>query len=104
MTISSSSLMPNVARFKDTSDRYRYCSAKSNELAGMLCGSFHDAVFGEVVSFLAKYGDRAASMNLWRWNVSSYASIVISVVLGVSRVRSEVMCAARGWSGFVDFA
>jgi hypothetical protein len=70
----------------------------------MLWGSFHDAVLGAAASLFAKYGDRAASINLCRWKVSSCVVIVMSVVFGVGRDRREVTCAARGCRGFVDLA
>ena len=75
-----------------------------SDSAGILSGSFHDVVDGAAASFFAKYGDRAASKNLCRLNVWSNAVIAMSAVFGDGRVRSEVMCAASGCRGFVDFA
>lgn len=75
-----------------------------SDSAGILSGSFHDVVDGAAASFFAKYGDRAASKNLCSWKVWPNAVMVMSAVFGDGRVRSEVMCAASGCKGFVDFA
>ena len=69
----------------------------------MVCANFQTLVSGADDSFFWKYGDRAERTNLCKWKDSEAAVRVISEVWGVLRVRSEVICDARGCKGSVLF-
>jgi hypothetical protein len=71
---------------------------------GTELGKRQDVISGELASFRAKYGDLAAKMNLCKRSTSLPHISEMSHVAGCLRVRRDEMCAANGWSGFVDLA
>jgi hypothetical protein len=99
----SSSLFASSKSFVLTSPKYMNLIAACNDSEGIVLGSFHVVVSGAAASLFAKYGERAARMSLWRANCSVPVVRVISDVLGCSFVSRELMCAAKGCRGSVDF-
>ena len=85
------------------SPRYICLIAIPNACGGIAEVSFHDVAAGVAASFFEKYGDLDVRMNLCRRKTSLGVETVISEHLGVSRNSKEVICAANGCKGSVDF-
>lgn len=64
--------------------------AISSDRVGILGGIFQVEVSGDVASFFAKYGDRAARMNLCKLKEVVSVVRVISDVCGILRLSSDV--------------
>ena len=61
-----------------------------------MAGSFQEVVSGALLSFLRKYGDRAASTNLCKPKDSFADVTMMSDVFGWFLTRSEETCEANG--------
>lgn len=74
----------------------------SSDCGGTERGTFHVVVSGDVASFLAKYGDRAARTNLCKSREVVSVVKVMSEVCGDVRLSNDVRWEARGCNGSLD--